>query len=40
MRRLIDDVDVRLVLGGHGEPFDGERMREIARSYLENGSGV
>jgi len=40
MWRLIDEVDARLVLGGHGEPFDGERMREIARGYLENGSGV
>jgi glyoxylase-like metal-dependent hydrolase (beta-lactamase superfamily II) len=40
MRRLIDEVDARLVLGGHGEPFDGKRMREIARNYLQNGSGV
>jgi glyoxylase-like metal-dependent hydrolase (beta-lactamase superfamily II) len=40
MRRLIDEVDAKIVFGGHGEPFDGERMREIAQNYLENGSGV
>lgn len=40
MRRLIDEVDAKVVFGGHGEPFDGERMREIARNYLNNGSGV
>ncbi|WP_411956241.1 MBL fold metallo-hydrolase [Arvimicrobium flavum] len=33
MRRLLE-LPVRLVLGGHGEPFGGERMREIARAYL------
>lgn len=40
MRRLIEEVDAKVVFGGHGEPFDGERMRQIARNYLENGSGV
>lgn len=40
MRRLIAEVDARLVLGGHGEPFDGERMREIARGYLEGKGGA
>ncbi|SMH53556.1 MBL fold metallo-hydrolase [Mesorhizobium australicum] len=40
MRRLIEEVDAKVVFGGHGEPFDGARMREIARNYLENGSGV
>jgi len=39
MRRLIDEVDARIVFGGHGEPFDGERMREIARGYLARTSG-
>lgn len=33
MRRILE-LPARLVLGGHGEPFDGERMREIAREYL------
>lgn len=40
MRRLIDEIDARIVFGGHGEQFGGDRMREIARDYLENGSGV
>ena len=40
MRRLIDEVDAKVVFGGHGVPFDGARMREIAREYLENGSGL
>lgn len=40
MRRLIDEVDPKIVFGGHGEPFDGERMRQIARHYLESGSGL
>ena len=40
MRRLIEEVDAKVVFGGHGEPFDGARMREIAREYLENGSGL
>jgi glyoxylase-like metal-dependent hydrolase (beta-lactamase superfamily II) len=34
MDRLIRDIDPRIVYGGHGEPFDGARMREIARGYL------
>ncbi|MBN9070142.1 MAG: MBL fold metallo-hydrolase [Rhizobiales bacterium] len=33
MRRILD-LPVDRVLGGHGEPFDAERMREIARDYL------
>ena len=40
MSRLIDEVDAKIVFGGHGEPFDGARMRAIARNYLENGSGL
>lgn len=36
MRRLIRDIDPVVVYGGHGEPFDGERMREIARNYLSS----
>lgn len=35
MERLIRDIDPRIVYGGHGEPFDGKRMREIARAYLK-----
>jgi glyoxylase-like metal-dependent hydrolase (beta-lactamase superfamily II) len=34
MARIID-LPVRLAYGGHGESFSGERMREIARRYLE-----
>jgi glyoxylase-like metal-dependent hydrolase (beta-lactamase superfamily II) len=34
MRRLID-LPISVVHGGHGESFDGQRMREIARGYLE-----
>lgn len=34
MRRLLD-LPASLVLGGHGEPFGRELMREIAREYLE-----
>jgi glyoxylase-like metal-dependent hydrolase (beta-lactamase superfamily II) len=37
MRRLIDEIDARIVFGGHGEPFDGVRMRQIARGYLRLG---
>jgi glyoxylase-like metal-dependent hydrolase (beta-lactamase superfamily II) len=33
MRRILD-IPATLVLGGHGRPFDGDRMREIARGYL------
>ena len=40
MRRLIGEVDARIVFGGHGEPFDGVRMREIAREYLEQTGGA
>ena len=40
MRRLIDEVDPRIVFGGHGEPFDGKRMREIARGYLGRTAGA
>lgn len=36
MRRLIRDIDPVVVYGGHGEPFDGERMRQIARDYLHS----
>ena len=36
MRRLICDIDPAIVYGGHGEPFDGERMRDIARAYLKS----
>ena len=31
----ISELPVRMVYGGHGEPFDGGRMREIAAAYLE-----
>jgi len=33
MARIMD-LPVRIAHGGHGEPFDGERMEEIARAYL------
>lgn len=33
MARLME-LPVRIALGGHGPPFDGERMEEIARGYL------
>ncbi|MCY1128002.1 MBL fold metallo-hydrolase [Frigidibacter sp. RF13] len=33
MRRLAD-LNCRIALGGHGPPFDGVRMREIAAGYL------
>jgi glyoxylase-like metal-dependent hydrolase (beta-lactamase superfamily II) len=33
MRRLAE-LDVRIVYGGHGQPFDGMRMRQIARDYI------
>lgn len=36
MRRLLADVQPWVVYGGHGEPFDGDRMREIARDYLQS----
>ena len=31
----ITDLPVRIAHGGHGESFSGERMREIARRYIE-----
>ena len=30
----ISELPVRMAYGGHGEPFDGGRMREIAADYL------
>ncbi|MGB6116653.1 MAG: MBL fold metallo-hydrolase [Mesorhizobium sp.] len=36
MRRLIREIDPRVVYGGHGEPFGGARMREIASEYLRS----
>lgn len=33
MARILE-LPVRVGYGGHGEPFDGERMEEIARAYL------
>ena len=30
----ISELPVHMVYGGHGEPFDGGRMREIAADYL------
>lgn len=38
MRRLID-LDVSVVNPGHGNRFDGIRMREIARRYLDETQG-
>ena len=34
MARILD-LPVRIAYGGHGESFSGERMREIARRYIE-----
>jgi glyoxylase-like metal-dependent hydrolase (beta-lactamase superfamily II) len=34
MQRLID-LDVTVVHPGHGDSFDGARLREIASAYLE-----
>jgi glyoxylase-like metal-dependent hydrolase (beta-lactamase superfamily II) len=34
MARILE-LPVRMAYGGHGEPFDGRRMREIARNYTE-----
>ena len=36
MARIID-LPVRIAHGGHGESFSGERMRAIARAYIERG---
>jgi glyoxylase-like metal-dependent hydrolase (beta-lactamase superfamily II) len=33
MARILE-LPVRIAYGGHGEPFDGSRMREIAEAYL------
>lgn len=33
MRRLLD-LDIAEVRAGHGDPFDGARMREIASDYI------
>ena len=33
----IADLPVRIAYGGHSESFSGERMREIARAYVEQG---
>jgi glyoxylase-like metal-dependent hydrolase (beta-lactamase superfamily II) len=38
MRRLLA-LDVDRVYAGHGEPFDGERLHEIAASYLDRRGG-
>lgn len=40
MRRLLTDVDVSAVHGGHGPGFGQARMREIARGYLERTGGL
>jgi glyoxylase-like metal-dependent hydrolase (beta-lactamase superfamily II) len=34
MTRILD-LPARMGFGGHGEPFDGQRMREIASGYIE-----
>jgi glyoxylase-like metal-dependent hydrolase (beta-lactamase superfamily II) len=34
MQRLID-LDATVVHPGHGDSFDGARLREIASAYLE-----
>jgi glyoxylase-like metal-dependent hydrolase (beta-lactamase superfamily II) len=34
MARILE-LPVRMAYGGHGEPFDGQRLREIARDYIE-----
>jgi glyoxylase-like metal-dependent hydrolase (beta-lactamase superfamily II) len=36
MARILE-LPVRMAYGGHGEPFDGGRTREIARGYIERG---
>jgi len=36
MARIID-LPVRIAHGGHAESFSGERMRAIARAYIERG---
>ena len=39
MRRLLTQVEVSVVHGGHGPSFGLARMREIARGYLERTGG-
>ena len=34
MARILD-LPVRIAHGGHGESFDGGRMREIAARYIQ-----
>jgi glyoxylase-like metal-dependent hydrolase (beta-lactamase superfamily II) len=34
MARILE-MPVRMAYGGHGEPFDGKRLREIARGYID-----
>jgi len=36
MARILE-LPVRIAYGGHGEPFDARRLREIARAYIERG---
>jgi glyoxylase-like metal-dependent hydrolase (beta-lactamase superfamily II) len=36
MARILE-LPVRMAYGGHGEPFDGRRLREIAQGYIERG---
>jgi glyoxylase-like metal-dependent hydrolase (beta-lactamase superfamily II) len=38
MRRLLD-LPVSVVYPGHGQPFTGERLRELARAYLRDHGG-
>jgi glyoxylase-like metal-dependent hydrolase (beta-lactamase superfamily II) len=38
MRRLID-LPIRIGHGGHGPSFDRERMRAIAKNYLDRPAG-
>lgn len=40
MRRLLTEVDVSSVHGGHGPGFGPTRMREIARDYLARTGGL
>jgi glyoxylase-like metal-dependent hydrolase (beta-lactamase superfamily II) len=39
MQRLLD-LPVRIGHGGHGPSFDGKRMREIARAYIEQAGDI
>jgi glyoxylase-like metal-dependent hydrolase (beta-lactamase superfamily II) len=40
MRRLLHDVDISIGYGGHGPSFGRQRMRAMARAYLERTGGV